>query len=188
MSKIISGKELYELIKSDNKAELERVVSHITHTLKLYLESVHKAPQDVAENVANDIFIKIYSMISKNELSDTENIYGYMITSAKNEYFMYLRKHANKSMPIRDELHTKVGEDDVLQELHDEERKKVLMKCIDKLNKNNRKLIFSILRYIDYADIDTAKELGIEYGRFRTQKFRLIHILHECVQKYYPDE
>jgi DNA-directed RNA polymerase specialized sigma24 family protein len=182
----ISAKYFSELLQSGNRKELDQLSGNLVNGIVMYLKMMHKLPEYLAQEYAQQAFIDVYEKIQNGELLEVDNISGYLINTARN---MYLFKKDLQGRKETAEINEEIVADEsssIIDLLEDQQRKKLLMRCIDQLNKTNRKFIFTILRYIDRDDTWIAKFMGYEGSSFRVRKFRVIHILHNCVQKYLP--
>jgi len=181
----LSGSNFYDLIKSGNSSEINRVSRIMVSRMALYLKSVMRVDDDLANDCAQQVFEKVYEKILENSLTDIDDIFGYLIRSVKNEYLMSLRRdkfevpsdHA-KFIPVRD-----TTAENVLDVLYDKEREKQLEKCIRELKVKNRTFFKKVLENINEKDKDAAKLIGMSYANFRTKKSRIIDALRECVKK-----
>jgi DNA-directed RNA polymerase specialized sigma24 family protein len=183
----ISALELYELIHSKQKHELEAISLKIVSGVTLYLEMMLKLPKMDAENAAHEAFTITYERIKMGEMLDIDNLIGFLIKTARNQHLMEIRNKNKEVLPFEDELYTPPV-DNLLDSLDSSEHKKVLMLCIEKLDDKQRKFVFRILRNIDDSESEHAKRFKLNVSNFRIRKYRLIHILHECVQKYLPSQ
>lgn len=180
----LSAQEFYELIQTNNRKKLDLISRQLVEGVQLYLKVMFRAEPELAEDLAQQVFVHLFEKVKDNELEDLDNIYGYLIRSAKNQFLMHKRRMENQAIPLENQLSKISGPEDILNALYEEERKKILMDCIEKLDKEQRKFIFAILRLIDETEEKAAGKLKMSHTNFRTRKFRLIHILHECVSKF----
>lgn len=152
--------------------------------MSLYLRSVMRADEELAKDCAQQAFENVYEKLLDNTLEDIDDIFGYLINSAKNEYLMNIRRekfevpseHA-KFYPLRDTQGS-----DVLDILYSEEKEKVLEMCIEKMKAKRRKFFILVLKFINDKDKDAAKKVGMSHSNFRTKKSRIIEALRECVK------
>lgn len=180
----MTGRNFYELIKSGNSSEINRVSDLLVSRMALYLKSVMQAEHELAEDCAQQAFEKVYGKILENSLDDIDDIFGYLIRSAKNEYLMSMRRekfevsseHA-KIAPIQDQQMS-----DSLEIFYDRERHKQLEKCVSKMKLKKRKFFRQVLEHINEKDKDAAEKIGMSYANFRTKKSRIIEALRECVK------
>jgi len=181
----LSGTEFYELVETGDSSEINRVSRAMVRTMALYLRSALQAEEGLAMDCAQEVYQKVYEKILENSLPDVENIYGYLINSARNEFLKSQRRgkfevpsdHA-KFIPIKD-----TSSENIVELLYNKEREKKLEECIRKMKIKNRIFFKQVLEHINEKDKDTAKLLGMSHSNFRTKKSRLIDTLRECVKE-----
>lgn len=183
--KQITSEEFFKLIHSGERDRLEQVSKEIIDTLSLYLRNVLKADKAHSDDFAQQAFYKVYERIKNGEINDKENIYGYFIASAKNEFLMNARRERENIILLNEniERYTSQGRPvfDFADEL-DSDRKKMLMECVQELDSISRKQFFSILEVLHMTDDDASLALNMTYGSYRTRKSRIFGILHQCVR------
>ncbi len=184
----INSDELLEAIRSEDRGTLDKITGQLVGGMSLYLQNVYKVDAELSGEMAHAAFEKVYRKVFDGELSGHDNLFGYCITAAKNEYLMEKRS--------RDQLQTDGG--DILNLIADpqepstllltEKRKEVLINCIQKLDPKSRKFIFRVLSNIRTEDRKLASELGYTLNNFRVFKTRLITRLHKCVRNELNEE
>jgi RNA polymerase sigma factor (sigma-70 family) len=152
--------------------------------MTLYIRSVLGAEYEAARDCAQEAFGKVFSKIIKGDHDAMEDVYGYMIRSARNEYLMKVRKEKYE-VPI-DEAKFRgkpidEHETDAIEVLSSDDHQRMLSNCIDKLKNKQRKFFKAVLKNINNDDKVTSDSLGISYGSFRTRKSRVIDALRECI-------
>jgi len=152
--------------------------------MALYLCSVMKADEDTAKDCAQQAFEKVYTKIVEGSISDVNDIFGYLIRSARNEYLMILRKDVVEVPSEYSYFSGVVGStgDDVFGSIYSEEREKLLQYCISQLKSSKRTFFIQVLKFINEKDKDVAKKLNMSHGNFRTKKSRVIDALRDCVK------
>lgn len=182
--KNISSKEFYELITSANSTEINRISSLFIQRMALYLASVMKANEETAKDCAQQAFEKVYTKIVKGTITDINDIFGYLIRSARNEYLMILRKDKVEVPSEYSYFSGVVGTtgEEVIGSLYSNEREKLLEYCIKKLKKGKRTFFLQVLKFINEKDKDVAQKLNMSHGNFRTRKSRVIDALRDCVK------
>lgn len=179
----INSDDFYELIQSDNQAEINRLSEVLIERMTLYIRTVHGANTEIARDCAQEAYGKVYAKILDENHDKMEDVFAYMIQSSKNEYLMKLRKEKFEvpfdEMKYKGRMDTTV--DDVIEILSSEDNQIRLKQCIKKLKNKNRDFFNTIWENLYEDDKITAEEIGISYGSFRTRKSRIIDILRECV-------
>lgn len=181
----ISGEEFLELITSGDRAEVNRVSKKVIERMTFYLMSAKGADPETAKDCAHQAFENVYSKVLNEALEDVQDIYGYLINSAKNEYLMVLR---NDKVEVPDEFSyfsRVVGktDEDVIDAIYSKEKERLLKYCIEQMKNKKRRFFLSVLKLINEHDRDAAKKLNMSYGNFRTRKSRVIDSLRECVKR-----
>lgn len=182
--KNISGQEFYELLTSANTSEINRISNLFIQRMALYLTSVMKANDEAAKDCAQQAFEKVYIKIMEDSVADVNDIFGYLIRAARNEYLMVLRKDKVEVPSEYSYFAGVIGTtgDDVVGSIYSEEKEKLLEHCINKLKKGKRTFFLQVLKFINEKDKDVAKKLNMSYGNFRTRKSRVIDALRDCVK------
>lgn len=182
--KIISSETFYELATSADSETINQVSENITHRMSLYLISVMGAEREAARDCAQEAYEKVYVKISAGELSDIEDVFGYLIRTAKYEYLMKLRKEKYE-VPSEHQYFSGVrgtSGEEVVESLYTEEREKLLDYCIKQLKTKRQTFFKKVLEHINENDKDVAEKLGMTYNSFRTRKSRIVDALRECVK------
>lgn len=181
----INSDEFYQLIKSDNKVEINQLSEVLIQRMTLFIRSVLGAGEDTARDCAQEAYSKVYTKIISKDHDKMEDVFAYMIRSSRNEYFMKLRKEKYE-VPIDESKYKEVvdnSEDSVIDVLSNDDDQKLLSHCIAMLKKKHRKFFNAVMEYINEEDKVAAEFVGITYGSFRTRKSRVIDMLRECVSK-----
>tara|TARA_R100001143_G_C3361139_1_gene136034 strand:- start:29173 stop:29751 length:579 start_codon:yes stop_codon:yes gene_type:complete len=185
----INSDEFYQLIKSDNKIEINQLSEVLIQRMTLFIRSVLGAGEETARDCAQEAYSKVYSKIISKDHDKMEDVFGYMIRSSRNEYLMKLRKEKYE-VPIDESKYRKVADsstDSVIDTLSIDDDQKLLSQCIAALKKKHRKFFNAVMKYINEEDKVAAEYVGISYGSFRTRKSRIIDMLRECVSKQKGD-
>ncbi|TVQ04126.1 MAG: sigma-70 family RNA polymerase sigma factor [Balneolaceae bacterium] len=180
----LSGKEFFDLIASSDKPEINKVSQAYSDRLAIYLTSVYGAEENIARDCAQEAFEKVYGKIIHDNLDGIEDIFGYMVRTAKNEYLMTIRREKFE-VPFEQSHYAGIkgttGEE-VIDGLYSDERKNLLEYCIEQLKKNNRIFFLQVLKYIHEKDADAAKMMNMSHSNYRTKKSRVIESLRDCVK------
>ncbi|MEX2410388.1 MAG: sigma-70 family RNA polymerase sigma factor [Candidatus Paceibacterota bacterium] len=183
--KKINSEEFYQLIKSDNKVEINQLSEVLIQRMTLYIRSVLGAGEETARDCAQEAYSKVYSKIISQDHDKMEDLFAYMIRSSRNEYYMKLRKEKFE-VPIDESKYREIAdssESTVIDVLSSDDDQKLLDRCIAKLNKKHRKFFNAVMEYINEEDKVAAEYVGITYGSFRTRKSRIIDMLRECISE-----
>jgi len=170
---------LVEAIKKNNPQEINRWSEKAREVLIGYLRARFGASYDDAQDSVHETLAMVVEKIRENRFT-TDNPGGYILTSARNEYFRIY--HANKNK-VSDEVLDYRAKDPVSNphELVDEDTVGFLRKCITKLNDASRSFIEFILTNPDAKAEDVAEEFGTSTGNVWTRKHRIGQKLLECI-------
>lgn len=181
----ISSETFYELVRSSETSSINKVSGKLIERMALYLTAVLGADGDSAKDCAQQAYEKVYVKIVNNSISDVDDIFGYLIRSARNEYLMKLRKEKFE-VPSEHQYFSGIrgttGEE-VYQNLYSEEREKLLEYCIKQLKKSKQNFFIKVLKHINEQDKEVAEKLEMSHANFRTRKSRVIDALRDCVEK-----
>lgn len=181
----INSDEFYQLIKSDNKVEINQLSEVLIQRMTLFIRSVLGAGEETARDCAQEAYSKVYTKIINKDHEKMEDIFAYMIRSSRNEYFMKLRKEKFE-VPIDESKYREIAdnsETSVIDVLSNDDDQKLLNRCITKLKKKHRKFFNAVMQFINEDDKIAAEYVGITYGSFRTRKSRIVDMLRECVSE-----
>lgn len=181
----INSDEFYELIRSDNQAEINQLSKVLIERMTLYIQSVLGGGEETARDCAQEAYSKVYTKIISRDHNKMDDLFAYMIRSSKNEYLMKLRKEKYE-VPIDESKYRELADEEeptVIDILSKDEDQKFLENCIKKLKNKHRKFFKIVFDYINEEDKITANLVGITYGSFRTRKSRIIEMLRDCVSE-----
>lgn len=173
------------MIVSADQTGINNITEAYIHKLSGYLKTVHGADPETAADCSHQAFTKVFEKIRNRDLSDVENIYSYLIRSAKNEYLMILRRKENEVQSEPESMDRMEGDtaSDVAGGLDTEDKENALKACVEMLKKGGKSFYWNILQHINETDAVTAKKLGMSHAGFRTRKFRLVQTLRDCVKR-----
>lgn len=182
-NKKIHSDEFLKLIQSGDQVRINQISEELIRKMTLYIRSVLNAEIDAARDCAQEAFGKVYSKILEGDHDAMEDVFGYMIRSARNEYLMKVRKEKFE-VPIDEaKFKNKMDEnpEDAIEILATDDHKKILESCVKQLKKKQQSFFNTVLKHINDDDKITSDILGITYGSFRTRKSRVIDALRDCV-------
>lgn len=181
----LSSSDFYDIVTSGSGKQLNYISDQLLKGMSLYLQTVMRADKDHAEDCAQAAFEKVYTGIINGSIKGKEDIYGYLIKAARNEYLMIIRRDQENIHDDDTYFSTVVGTtgNDIVKSLHSEERERLLWDCIDKLEQDKKLFFLKVLKYIEYTDKDAAELLDMTYSNYRTKKSRIIETLRHCVNK-----
>lgn len=181
----LTSKDFFELFASSDTAEINNVSEQVISRLELYLISVYKSEEEIAKDCAQEAFEKVYKKIVNKEIAGVDDVFGYFIKSARNEYLMS-RRRDKFEVPFEQASYEKQKEstssDEMFSSLYSEEKEKLLEYCIETLKKGRKKFFMFVLEHINEKDADAAKKIKMSHSSFRTKKSRVVEALRDCVK------
>ncbi len=168
-------------IQENNETLINEYIPIITGVLIKFLKVRHGADHHDAEDVVQNTIINVTEKIRKDKLNHPDTIIFYFFTTAKNEYFKFLKQKKENTDPDSVEKHGKEG--DQLHSLLIQEKQKILEKCMEGLTPESKDYI---TYWFDHPRDDAsvvAEHFGISVNNAWTKKHRIIKILKNCVEK-----
>lgn len=172
---------VYAVQKNDVK-ELNAQVAVITAVLIKFLRVRLNATYHDAEDCAQNTLLLVIEKIKEDKLNNPDSIIYYLFTTAKHDY---LKAQGKIKEPVYDDVPDSYNEDgDQLYNILDDERQKVLKKCLGKLKPDLRTYIsYWFENPRDEAAV-VADHFGISVNNAWTKKHRILKILKQCYQKF----
>lgn len=168
-------------IQENNQAIIKEyvpiIISVLIKFLKVRLHATHHDAEDVAQNT----IINVTEKIKSNELINPDSVIYYLFTTAKNEYYKFLRSIKEGNYEEMPENFSEEG--DQLINILNKEKQKILAGCLKNLKSNYKNYI---TYWFDNPRIEAkvvAKHFGISVNNAWTKKHRIINLLKECVEK-----
>ena len=110
------------------------------------------------------------------------------ITNTDDRYDLlhaYLKKEKKRILKHSDvEIEELPIDSSPLAHLIEEDRQRILEKCIEKLNESNKKLIQFLLSQPEASPEELTRLFNISYANIRTRKSRIIQALKECFLRF----
>ena len=149
---------------------------------QLYFSKVHRlckgyfnGDQDIASDVAQDIFIKIWENLPK--FRSESNISTWIYRIAANTCLMHLRKQSNKK-EVRTTQFSEINVENDSQEI--EEKLSKMYGCIQLLDPTSKLIIMMVLEGLPYDKIASIIDVAEETLRVRIHRIKVK--LTKCVQ------
>lgn len=150
-----------------------------------YLRTTMRACYSDAEDCAQQAIVNTVERIQSNAIREPENIYSYMLQSAKNRYlrlqFEQKRSNYQDNMeaysPIEEQIDALVGE----------EEEAALKECLKKLNEASRTYIQYWLENPSTGTEEASRHFGISIHNVWVKKHRIVKKLADCIQKKVSD-
>ena len=150
----------------------------VVYTISLYVKDPYQA-----EDLLQEIYIRIGNNLTKIDLSDEKRSQNYVITIARNYCRSYLcRQNKMEEEPLEDmdTVESKLRQSDVLDTLIDQERFMHLVTEIGKL-KDHYKTVLELKYVTGFSDDEIAKFLNIKKKTVQMRLYRAKAILRKEV-------
>lgn len=158
--------------------ELSIVISKVL--IKFLLVRMDANLEDAQDSAHNTILFTI-EKIKDDSLKHPDRVINYLFTTAKHDYLKSQNKNREASYDEVPDHYSKEG--DQLQNILNEERQKILKRCLEKLKPKQ-------FEYIDFWFKNPRMEASQVASHFKmsvnnawTKKHRILQVLKECVQK-----
>ncbi len=168
-------------IQENDEEATTRQVKVLTRVLIKFLKARYGASHHDAEDSAQNALMIVIEQIREEKVDSPDAIISYLFTTAKHEYFRWLKKDKEsnyKDIPLS---HSDGG--DQLHRLIDEEKMNILKNCIKQLKQDYREFIEYWFNHPTHEASVVADEFDISVNNAWTRKHRVIQVLKECVQK-----
>ncbi len=175
---MIAGKsenQIIEAIKAGSESSLKILVNHYDKRLKYYVCSVYKLPEEDAEDIIQNAFIKFYKNINKYTFEHSFSTYIYFIV---NNEAITAKRYYKKVFLSFDELffHSKSNSVSIF------ENKDTFTFLLNRLIKKDRELIvLKDIQGFSYDEISVM--LGIKVGTLKSKHSRAKCKLQEIIKK-----
>lgn len=151
-----------------------------------YLEYRYKISREDAEDVVQNVMLNMLEMKQRNVLREPENSRAYMFTVLKRECLKTIRNN-DKRCSYTEEKVDLYENPSQLEELHFNEKQKILEDCISKMTEFNQKFI----QYLIDNPENTADEIGSYFGlktsNVWTRKHRIRKWIYNCFMEKNDD-
>lgn len=171
-----------EAVKANDREALDAFSKDIIPRLKEYLKITVVANEHMAGECAHQAFAVVLDRVIKLNIDEGVNIIGYMLISARNEYFTMLRKESREGSAVFKEQLISEPEEQI-ELLVEHEREKIMQKCIEELDSKSRELIQYMFKHPDASFLKMSKVFKISPQNVRTRKSRSIRALAQCFKR-----
>ncbi len=165
--KVIDSKELTQTVLAAQKGDVKALALLIETTQdRLYKFCLYLCGQrPLAQDLCQDTYIKVLEHIHK--LKKPEGFMPWLLTSAKNHYFDYLRSSAQKTLPLDPDF-------DLSDEARSSEQTEQLLelkKALGQLSAEDR-LTLLLVDLEGYSYQEAAEIQGVSENAMRSRIFR----------------
>lgn len=136
---------------------------------------------DVARDLVQDVFIKLY--VDREKLTITDSLKSYLFKAVHNTCINWLNQrqtHARHHRSLKDELNDRVDDDLVIQA----ELEEAIRACIEDLPEACRR-IFKMSRYQGKKNKEIAQTLGISVRTVETQISKALAVLRVTLAEFF---
>lgn len=182
-NQILDNMDYSELVYAIQRGDMQtanKLCAKATVILKKYLVSKLDASNSDAEDAVQRMFEYVIPKIQNDEIENPTGLLSYMLTGARHSYL----KIANKeSMDDYEEYSDNfISEADQAWILINEERQRILEKCVEGLKDSYRSLAKFIFQYPDAEGDEIAEKFEITTNNAWIRKHRVLKKLTDCVQ------
>jgi len=174
---------LIDAILRDDRAAVDDLSSDLMKRVIIYLRIRMGAPESIAEECAYQAFSDVFEMIRNDRISDRKSIFKYFLTASRNEYLRFKKIEQRSDMDPSFSENILPEPAQQLQNLIDEERQKLLKKCLQQLSDSNRSFIMTFFSSSSVNLIEISEKFNFSYAKTRTLKTRIMQELQRCVHK-----
>ena len=146
-------------VREDDQASINELVPVIMSVLIKFLKVRIGANHHDAEDCAQNTLIKVTEKIKNDQLDNPDSVIYYLFTSAKNEYYKYLKKIKEGNYDEVPESY--IQNEEQLSKLLNEERLMILEFCMQLLKPNLKDYITYWFRHPNDEAAVVADHFGI---------------------------
>jgi len=168
-------------VQHNDRVTINEYVPIIMSVLIKFLKVRQGAAHHDAEDCAQNTIINVTEKIKSDELKNPDTVIYYLFTTAKNEYYKYLNRI--KEGNYDDVPNSFVSDGDQLSKLLNEERLKILERCMQLLKPNLKEYITHWFNHPRDEAAVVADHFNITVNNAWTKKHRILKILKECCEK-----
>lgn len=168
-------------LSEGDDAKIDCVCKQITPILKRHLMSRLSASEMDANDATQQTLLIFYERWKNKPPNKVKNPYSYVITILRREYFKIKKMHA-WTESIEPYMDNSV-EPSQTESLYKNDADGILVKCLSKLNENNRLFVEFIIANPDANTVAIAKHFQLSKNNVSTRKHRLLKIIIGCVNK-----
>lgn len=167
-------------IQQNDQATINIYAPIIIGVLIKFLKVRQGATHHDAEDVAQNTIINVIEKIRLNEINNPDSVIYYLFTTSRNEYFKYIKRFKEN---IYEEIPEHFSDGDQLMNILNEEKQRILQKCIHMLKPNLKEYISYWFKHPKNEAFVVAEHFGISVNNAWTKKHRILKILKHCVDK-----
>jgi RNA polymerase sigma factor (sigma-70 family) len=174
--------ELVEALQKGDKTSVNSICSDSLLILKKYLIARMGASPHDAEDAVQQMFEYLIPKIRDDVIDNPGGLAKYMMKASRHTYLNLLRDHnLNELEELSEEPHVEAGQ---IWNLVNDDRKKILQHCIQKLKTHYRALVEFLFKHPEADAQDVAENFDISLNNAWQRKHRVIKQLSSCAENH----
>lgn len=175
--------ELVYAIQQNKAGKANELLEEILYRLKDYLKVVFNATENEAEECTQQVFLKVYEQILKDNIKDEKYIFRYLISTCRHEYFRFKKEQKRYKISSDNFTDHLVEPAKQIENLMEKDRQRVLGECFDELGEEERVFIDYLMEKPDSSSKQLSSYFNIKRGYARAKKSRILEQLRFCVKR-----
>lgn len=176
------SEDVVQAVAQGDSRYVDDFTRHILPQVRYYLSVTLRANEYMAEECAQQALFSLIDRIRSNQFEHGANVVGYLLVTARNEFFKFLKKEDREGGMVLEEQYISPNADQHAA-LVDQEREAILRKCLAMLDDISRNFIEYYLREPDASYLTVSSVFRISPSLVRVRKSRILHKLHDCFKR-----
>ena len=176
--------ELVVAIQEGDQSRADELLQELIPRLKDYLRVVMKADAATAEECVHEAFVEVLEQINRDNIRNEKYIFSYLLKSCRHAYLHHTKRQYK--FDSTDDDHSPdylVEPAQQYEQLLDQERQRILKKCLEELEAKARKFISYFIDKPEASTQQASRHFGLTGANVRTKKSRIIGRLQLCVKR-----
>ncbi len=173
--------KLAEALEKEDSKQLETLYSEAFRMLCRFLCTTMRADHQDAQESAQHALVVTMEQLRKGAIRNSDNIYSYLLQSAKNRYMRICFERNRNNFQENIERYAPVEEQ--IDHLVMKEKKDALMGCIAEMEESSREFILYWMEHPGARSSEVARHFNLSVNNVWTKRHRLVKKLSECVRK-----
>ncbi len=174
--------ELVDSLEKDDRRNANKLLEEVYPRLVEYLQVTMGAKVMIAEECVQQAISDVYEQIKKGNIRERNYILSYLMTACRNEYIKFKKKEG-RFIYDEDSFRYVSEPAEQIENLIDEDRKRLLYECLDELDEESRKFMLYFIKNPDTTTKKAANHFQLTGANVRTRKSRLTQKLHEAYKR-----
>lgn len=171
----LSDSELVALIIEDDHKAFKQLFLRYYSVILFFVKGIVKN-KDVAEDITQDIFIRLWA--GRKRLDIGKSIKNYLYVASRNEIINYFKSKYTSTKPISDKMTEIPSGDSSENRIFYIEQRELYLKAIDRMPYVRQK-VFKMSRMENLKNQDIAEKLGISVRTVEKHIQLALKDLHE---------